>query len=376
MYLQSLDLQNFTNYTNLKYYVTHKLNILVGKNAQGKSNLLEAIYYLSSAHSGRYPNDLELIKWGSDFFQIKAEVGTKNSVFQLRYSLKNKKKELEVNGTKSNKVTDIIGLFNVVLFSPDDLFIVKGTPALRRRYLDNEIIQVSPSYYHYLLQYRKILLQRNNLLKNIKLGKSDTGSLDVWESQLAKSGAWLISKRLEMLQKIKPLARLAHRRLTSGQEELEIIYKSTICQNIEQIGSHNLEKIFLENLQKFQKEDTIKGYTTIGPQRDDFELKINGLNANVFGSQGQQRTVALSLKIAELEFMFAESGEYPVLLLDDVLSELDKNRREQLLSMVSKKIQTFITCTDLEFLNQETLAKAAIAEISGGKLQKLPALES
>ncbi|WP_227763579.1 DNA replication/repair protein RecF [Zhaonella formicivorans] len=374
MQLKSLFLKNFTNYTSLTYQAGELLNLLIGDNAQGKSNLLDAIYYLSGGSSNRYPSDQDLVQWGTDYFQIQGETVNKNSMYQLKFSWLTGKKQVEVNGAKVQKIADIIGLFNVVFFSPDDLFLVKGNPSLRRKYLDNEISQVSPKYYYNLQQYRKILLQRNNLLKAIKLKKAEPEDLTIWDQQLAKTGAWLIMKRLEMLRKLKPLARLAHRKMTGGLEELEISYSTSLLQSafIEK-NPEDFAVYYLSRLGQALEEDIFKGYTTLGPHRDDFDLKINGINARVYGSQGQQRTAALSLKLAELEFMFAETGEYPVLLLDDVLSELDKNRREQLLATVSDKVQTFITCTETNYLSQALLNKADIYQVVKGNLKKIKA---
>lgn len=372
MQLISLSLQNFTNYQTLKLDCSEFLNLLIGDNAQGKSNLLDAIYYLSCGSSNRYASDFDLVKWGNAFFHIKAEFKNKFDSYQIKISFKQDgKKAIAVNGNKITKVTDLISLFNVVFFSPDDLFIVKGNPALRRKYLDNEITQVSPAYYNYLQQYKRILHQRNSLLKEIKLKKQDSASLEVWDLQLAKAGSGVIKKRQEMLRKLKPLARLAHRRLTNGLEELEIIYKNTVLPDtIPETNLDVYEKAFLDRLLSSREEDLQKGFTGLGPHRDDFDIKINDTEAKTFGSQGQQRTASLSLKLAELEFMHAETGEYPVLLLDDVLSELDKNRREQLLTMVSEKIQTFITCTETDYIDSAIIAKANIYEVIKGSLTK------
>lgn len=371
MFLKWLKLNNFTNYTELNYEVDTFLNLIVGDNAQGKTNLLDAIYYLSSGSSYRYHHDQQLIKWNADFFTINAVTESKYNLNKFAFSYTNNKKVITVNESKLGKISDLLGIFTVVFFSPDDLYIVKGSPNLRRKYLDSELSQVSPKYYYYLQQYKKSLLQRNRLLKEIKLNKTGKKSLEIWNIQLAKYGAWLIVKRLEMLKKLKPLARLTHRKLADGLEELEIIYKHSLTVKDNQFTLQELEDSFLVQLELCLEDDVIRGFTTKGPHRDDFEVRVNGYNLKEYGSQGQQRTAALSLKISEVEFMYAETGEYPVLLLDDVLSELDKKRRDQLLRLVSDRIQTFITCTETSFLNREILEKASITQVTKGILNKI-----
>jgi len=371
MFLKWLKLNNFTNYTELNYEVDNFLNLIVGDNAQGKTNLLDAIYYLSNGSSYRYHQDQQLIKWNSDFFTIQALTENKYSQNKLVFSYTKNKKNINVNENKLNKVADLLGIFTVVFFSPDDLYLVKGNPNLRRKYLDTELSQVSPKYYYYLQQYKKSLLQRNRLLKEIKFKKIDQKNLEIWNIQLAHYGAWLIVKRLEMLKKIKPLARLTHRKLADGLEELEIIYRHSLPVKNSQFTLQDLEESFLSELSLCLEEDLLRGFTTKGPHRDDFEVRVNGYDLRNFGSQGQQRTAALSLKIAEVEFMYAETGEYPVLLLDDVLSELDKKRRDQLLRLVSERIQTFITCTETGFLNREIVEKASVTQVTNGVLKKL-----
>lgn len=372
MQLEALYLYNFTNYAFLEYDVSSFLNFFVGNNAQGKSNLLDSIYYLSFGRSSRYARDLDLVKWGNTSFQIAAKVKGKNGTFNLKITYQKGKKELFINENKAQKLGEYIGFLNVVFFSPDDLLLVKGSPALRRKYLDDEITQVSPQYYAYLQQYHKILAQRNNLLREIKNHKVSLDNLLIWDEQMVKIGAKILAKRLEMYRRLKPLARLAHRRLSSAQEELEINYLSSLSLGeLKEWKLKDLEEIFRQGLSQNLEEDLYRGYTTVGPHRDDFALKINGVDVKTYGSQGQQRTAALSLKLAELEFMYSERGEYPVLLLDDVLSELDRRRREQLLAAVTDKIQTFITCTETDFLDEEILKRAAVYRIKKGTVQRL-----
>jgi DNA replication and repair protein RecF len=371
MFLKHLKLNNFTNYNELVYETDTFLNLIVGDNAQGKTNLLDAIYYLSNGSSYRYQQDQQLIKWDADFFTVNAETKNKYNLNKFSISYAKNKKTIVVNESKLLKIADLLGIFTVVFFSPDDLYIVKGNPSLRRKYLDSELCQVSPKYYYYLQQYKKSLLQRNRLLKEIRQKGFKKNNLDIWNIQIAKYGAWLIIRRYEMLKKIRPLARLTHRKLADGAEELEIIYKSSLNVKEEQFNLEELENYFISQLELSLDEDILKGFTGKGPHRDDFEVRVNGYNLKEYGSQGQQRTAALSLKISEVEFMYGETGEYPVLLLDDVLSELDKKRRDQLLKLVSDRIQTFITCTDVNFLNKNILEKAAIHKVTKGFIKKL-----
>lgn len=353
----SLSLRNFRNYKWQKVDFDQGVNVIFGHNAQGKSNLLEAINYLSVFSSFRNAKDLEMVKWGESYFFIEGLVQKNNGEYHLSlgYNRENKK-ILKINGNQQKKISDVLGIFNSVVFSPEDLNIVKAGPSARRRYLDKEMIQLFPSYYYILLQYQKILTQRNNLLKEMRTKKNKREMLEIWNEQLVDYGAKIIKKRLDVLQKLSPLARLTHRKITNGEEELDINYESIVLneENIfKNCSLENIKNLFPRELEKYFQQEVYRGISLIGPHRDDLKLTINGIDVRKYGSQGQQRTTALSLKIAELELVKSEIGEYPVLLLDDVMSELDEKRRNHLLIFIGSKVQTFITTTDLDFKQKD-----------------------
>lgn len=367
MFFRSLLLRNFRNYGAFDIEWSPGTNIITGLNAQGKSNLLEAVSYLSIASSFRGSKDADIIRWGQDFFyaegRIEKQAGESN--LSVGYSREGRK-SAKVNGNQRKKLSDFIGILNTVVFSPEDLDIVKSSPSRRRKYLNGEMIQLFPSYLGMLFQYQKIVAQRNNLLKEPVSRKSKESLLGVWDEQLADTGSKIIKKRLEILKKLTPLARLMHRKITNGQEELEIVYegleKEEILRTAEIIF---IKKIFLEKILAVRSEELSRGVSLVGPHRDDLKLIINNKDVRKFGSQGQQRTTALSLKLAELELMKAETSEYPVLLLDDVMSELDEKRREQLLNIIGRKVQTFITVTDTDFNMDGIQLKI---QVSAGKI--------
>jgi DNA replication and repair protein RecF len=347
----SLILRNFRNYTSLQIDWSYGVNIICGLNAQGKSNLLEAVSYLSTGSSFRSGKDEELIRWGQQFFYIQGTVLKNNIEYNLSVGYTRAgRKVAKVNGNQRKKLSDFIGILNTVIFSPEDLDIVKSNPARRRKYLDGEMIQLFPSYLHLIWQYQKIIFQRNNLLKEINGRKNKESLLAIWDEQLVDIGSKIIKKRMEVLKKLSPLARLMHRKITGGAEDLEIVYVGLEKDDVLKSADLNcLKDLFFEKLEKVRKEEISRGVTIVGPHRDDFKLIINNNDVKKYGSQGQQRTTALSLKMAELELMKSETSEYPVLLLDDVMSELDESRREHLLQIIGNKVQTFITATDADY---------------------------
>ncbi|QRN85097.1 DNA replication/repair protein RecF [Clostridia bacterium] len=348
MRITRIFIQNFTNYQAQDCSPDTKINILQGENAQGKSNFLDAIHYLSRATSYRHSKDKELIRWNNEFFRLKALIEGKEGNKKIEINYLSGKKGIFIDDMRIDTIDNFLGSFLTVIFSPEDLTLIKGSPDNRRRFLDDELLQSSHRYAKELYRYKKILLQRNNLLKKMRNGEINEELLSVYDRQMAQNGIYVLESRKDMLEKLKPLARLSHRKLTDGKEELEIIYLSSFDPSNSNAGL--TEESYIQLLKNHWKEDTLRGYTGLGPHRDDFKILINGKDAKIYGSQGQQRTVALSLKMAEIEFLKAVHGEYPVLLLDDVLSELDNSRRNCLIELVSQNIQTFITCTDVEDL--------------------------
>ncbi len=348
MYLQRLFLNQFRNYSVLQQDFSSQVNIITGQNAQGKTNLIEAIYYLSMFKTYRPAQDSQLIKANTNAFAISGAVRSKAGDLKIEVVYRNKEtggKEIKINGLKIRKISEILGNLTVVLFAPEDLNIVKGAPAERRSLLDNDISQVNPSYFINLQRYNRILAQRNHLLKRLSGSEKITGELLVWNEQFILLSEEIIAKRLQVLEKLIPLTRLIQRKLTEGKENLDIRYLLNRQKEIKK--NDNIRSLLLEDLKKTQKEELKRGMTLWGPHRDDLLIVLNGNDLKYFGSQGQHRTAVLAIKLAELEYFKAESGEYPILLLDDVMSELDQKRREQLIQTIQEKaIQCFITTTE------------------------------
>lgn len=370
MYLESIKLINYRNYEDISQTFAPSFNILVGMNAQGKTNLIEAIYYLSTGRAYRPARDAQLVRWNSDFFVIAGKATNKNGSIDLEIRFRNSlvtSKEIRINGVKKNRVSELLGIFTSVLFAPEDINIIKGAPGERRRIIDNDIAQVSPAYYLNLQKYARILNQRNSLLKKITTAKKGTREeLEVWNEQYIAASEEIIKKRLQGLEKLGPLTRLMQRKLTGGKENLEIKY--LLDKRIEVKDKENLSLLLKTLLDKYREEEIIRGQSLWGPHRDDFSILLNGSNLKFYGSQGQHRTAVLALKLAELEFFKAETGEYPVLLLDDVLSELDENRREYLVDTIKNKdIQCFISTTE-EFPEKLKITGEKRIIINGGQL--------
>lgn len=344
MYIEKIRLINYRNINDVFLELNPNLNILIGYNGQGKTNLVESIYLLGTGSSHRTSIDKELINWEKNRALVQILLNKKNQTLKLSLKMEGSSKQVKINNTPLDKFSELIGNLNVVLFSPEDLYLVKGGPANRRKFINVEVSQVS-SYYHYTLnKYRHVLKQRNNYLKGIKERKNNGELLDIWNQKLIELGSKIIDKRLEVVEKLQILARLSHRKITNGSESLSLSYESSLSKNPDK---NETPLIFRNDLANNKDREIQRGYTLIGPHRDDLALKINKIDVRKYGSQGQQRTAALALKLAELEFMKSETGEYPVLLLDDVFSELDKIRRDTLLNLIADKIQTFITTTDI-----------------------------
>ena len=352
MHVTRLFLKNYRNIDEVDLNLNPSLNIFVGANAQGKTNILESIYLLGTGSSQRTNRDANLIQWDKDYFFIKANIKKRNRDINISFGYNKSKKEIKINGNPLQKISDLMGFVNVVIFSPEDLNLVKGSPRFRRKFLNLEISQVNPYYYHNQQKYNQVVKQRNMLLKDIRDKKKSADLLFVWDQQLTDLGSRLIKKRLEVIDKLDLLAGLVHRRITDGLENLELFYDSSFGDIDNEMSRDEIREIFNTHLEKERDHEIRRGVSLYGPHRDDMTLKVNGIDVREFGSQGQQRTTALSLKIAELEFMKSEMGEYPILLLDDVFSELDTRRKKHLLEVIRDKIQTFITSTDLDILDE------------------------
>lgn len=367
MIVEELKLINYRNYQELQLGFHPKLNILIGENAQGKTNVLESLYLCAIGKSFRSNKDSEMIQILKKNAYIKTKVKKITDKIQIEILLDRKSsKKMKVNKLSLNKHGDLLGNLNVVLFSPEDLKIVKEGPSERRRFIDNEISQIIPRYYYTLNQYNRVLQQRNKILKD---SRGKTIDLEVWNEQLVNYGSPLIIYRRNFVKRIAILAKLMHRRITEGLENLEIQYDSSIKTN-DNDKVEDIKKKFLDKLKESKEIEERRRLTIVGPHRDDLIFKINELDVRDYGSQGQQRTAVLSLKLAELELMKGEVGEYPILLLDDVMSELDIKRQNYLIQNL-KNVQTFITTTMIKSLNLKENHQYSIFNVSGGRIQTI-----
>lgn len=370
MQLKSLELHGYRNYDSLKLATEAGVNIFIGPNAQGKTNLLEAIHVLSLTKSHRTSKDKELIGWNQSSAVIRAEMEKRHGDVRLELQLSAQGKKAKINGLEQRKLSGFVGTLNVVLFAPEDLDIVKGAPGVRRRFMDMEIGQVHPGYLYDMQQYQKVLQQRNNYLKANDSRSASAAMLDVWNEQLATYGVKMMQKRKNFIVNLQRWAEKIHAGITGGTEQLTVHYKPSFG---DPDGSDNqvdpsLFQQFMLKLTQGKEQEFRRGTTLAGPHRDDLAFAINGKDVQAFGSQGQQRTAALSLKLAELELMHEELGEYPILLLDDVLSELDQTRQTQLIETFQSRVQTFITTTGLESVNMSRLKGASLFHVRDGQL--------
>ena len=363
MRINKIILRNFRNIINQQICFSENVNILTGLNAQGKTNLLESVCVAAFGRSHRTSVDEEMINFDSDSAAVE--------VFFFFYDVENnilinlnryEKKQFKLN-EHTVKARELMGNINLVMFSPDDLLLIKGPPSLRRKFIDLEISQTSKFYYKDLLQYNRIVQRRNTLLKRIYERNINKSQLETWDEQLSVKAASLVKKRKEALRKLAMLASLMNRRLTDSKENLATQYYQPYFIKGEDDFENTLNpEWYLKKLKETIDIDLSRKMTTIGPHRDDIIFLNNGINLRNYGSQGQQRTGVLAFKLAELEYIKSEVGEYPVLLLDDVMSELDEQRREQLINFVRDKIQTFITTTDINIFKNPKFTKFYIVK--------------
>lgn len=360
MKVERLKLINFRNYLSESINFKDGLNVIVGENAQGKTNLLEGIYYFCIAKSPRVNKDKELINFNKDNAKIEVNIARDFGKQKIEiFFSKTQKKTIKINETTINRVGDLFGNLSVVYFSPDELKLVKESPENRRKFLDVEISQINKNYFYSLLKYEKIIDHRNKLLKTAKTLDEIKDSLSIFTSQAISVASEIIIKRLNFIEKIKDILQKTHSDLTSGKETIRLVYNGIQGKTKEEI-TKKLEEEFEKNLTK----DFELKYTTVGPHRDDFKVYVNEIDVRNFGSQGQQRTATLSLKLSELEIFKDEIGEYPILLLDDVLSELDESRKLRLLDYC-KKTQVFLTCTNF---NEKVDYEYNIVNIKNGRI--------
>ena len=341
MQIKNLSLQNFRNYENETFAFDGGLNILFGKNAQGKTNCAEAVFYLCTGTSLRIRHDRQLIRIGAPCAKIAADAETRYGKVRIEADIYEDRREIRINGARISRSADLMGHINSVFFSPGELRLIQDGPDERRRFMNMSISQTSPAYYTALLRYNKILDQRNALLKNRDVDLI-LDTLPVWDEQLCRYASIIVKKRTEFLEKLAPYAKELHAFLTDGAEELVISPDKKYGG-----GEGEIAAEMLKRLGRNYEKDIRLGFTTVGPHRDDIDFFISGKDAKAYASQGQTRTAALAVKLSEVEIFRELSGEYPVLILDDVMSELDLPRRKKLLKRISA-VQTILTCTHAE----------------------------
>ncbi len=333
MYIEKIKLENFRNYKYENIELNKLINIIFGDNAQGKTNILEAIYFTSLGKSFRTNKEKEIVKENESQAKIEINFIKNNRKEKINAEISDKK-NFYINDIPVKKLSELVGKINIVLFSPEDIEILRNEPIKRRKFLNIMISQLRPKYIFLLSEYNKVLEQRNNYLKKIKYENKSQEYLTIWDEQLEKIGIKIYEYRKEFIEKINNKIKKIHLNTTENKENIEIKYKTNID-----------KKNYMENLLKNKSVDIQKGYTSIGIHRDDFEIYINKKNVAIFGSQGQQRTSIISLKLAEAEVIYDEIEEYPIVLLDDFMSELDKKRINGFIQNI-KNNQVLITTTD------------------------------
>lgn len=383
MHIVHLSLTNFRNYERLELDLPPHLTVLQGDNAQGKTNLLEAIYLLATSKSHRATTERELLNWsvpkeGLEVARLLAQVQKGSGTIQVEIALMGTypgvgtvlssteslearlvQKRIKINGI-NRRAIDLIGQVNVVLFSAQDIDLIAGAPSLRRRYLDLTNSQVNSRYLRTLQQYSKVITQRNHLLRLIGEHRAQWDQLDFWDKELVEHGSYIIDARQLMVAELEELAQPIHHQLTTGRERLRVTY-------LPSVGATE----FHDRLQQVRQREVAQGMSLVGPHRDNLSFLVNDVDMNIYGSRGQQRTIALSLKLAEARFMRFKTGNAPILLLDDVLSELDLTRRYHLLDFVTSYQQVIITTTDLDCFTPAFLAQASLFQISEGRVTPL-----
>lgn len=349
MHIKKVNLINYRNYKHCEVELSPFLNVFKGANAQGKTNFLESIYLTSIGRSPKSKNDRDLIKWEEKNSKITIDLNKQFFEEKIEIFLREEgKKSIKINGVSIRKIGELIGEMPIVYFAPDEISLIKDGPSDRRRFMDIDISQLNREYFYLLCRYEKLLQERNKLLKQTKVFENLHDTIDLWDTQLCEVASKIIFYRLEFIEKIKSPAREVHLKITDDKEKLSIKYQGINLKTVQEI-KQKLAESYKKNL----KKDFEFGFTTIGPHRDDFEITINGIDVRNFGSQGQQRLATLSLKVAELELFEKTLKEKPIILLDDVLSELDAKRCKKFLEQI-KGYQTILTATKFSRKIEET----------------------
>lgn len=375
MLIKSLSLKNYRNYKDQSLDFHSKKILFIGKNAQGKTNLLESVHYLSCLSSPRAKTDSELILWGEEAAMLTAVVEKAGFDAELTVKINPpKRKELKVNQVKKSKSSEFCSNLSVVSFSVNDLLLLRGVPEDRRNWLDMAISQIYPAYLDRISQYNKIRTQKNNYLKDIKGNiNANTELLEVWNTQLCIAGSNIIYLRIKFLRELQKIAVEKHFQIAT-EEYFSMVYNSTVLEDVtlEKEPDISIEKIaetFEKKLEERKLEEIIRAQSLVGPHRDDVSFFINNIEAKKFASQGQQRTIVLSLKLAELELIKEKIGDNPVLLLDDVLAELDNNRQNYLLNAIGTETQTIITSVDTVLFGEKYLKDVEVFNVENGKVR-------
>lgn len=378
MYVKQLALTHLRNYTRLELSLPARIHVLRGDNAQGKTNLLEALFYLATTRSPLASSERQLIQWSAadeviPYARAEATFVRGGQEHSLEITLvlepqENGARELALRrkirlDRAPRRAMDVVGQLNVVLFLPQDVALVDGAPGERRRWLDITLCQIDPAYCRALSRYGRILTQRNALLHALQERRAAVGELDYWDAQLCECGGTVLARRAWAVEQLNPLADGVQRTLTGDAEHLSLTYQSGVALQGDEAA---IRAAFARALRAARREETARGVTVVGPHRDDLRFALNGVDATVYGSRGQQRTVALALKLAEVDLMAQQTGEMPVLLLDDVASELDAQRCAWLLERISSAQQVLLTTTDLHVLTPAFLERALLWQVAAG----------
>jgi DNA replication and repair protein RecF len=400
MHLAHLSITNFRNYVRSELDFPSPVTIVQGANAQGKTNLLEAVFYLATGQSPRARSDRELINWLANeelppFARLEGRIAGSDVVREVSIALVNAsdrlQKEIRINGVK-RRTLDLVGQMKVVLFMPEDIDLIAGSPKARRGYLDTALAQMDRQYARSLVEYNRVLVQRNSLLRQLRDRPSGTHQLEFWDQRLIEEGGQLTASRLSTVAQLDELVQEIHALLTGGEERLRLIYRCSLPLHgpegllqyrqlplsgaetdgagIDEAipGSADVSSVFRDQLEKRQREEIDRGMTLLGPHRDDLRFLVGGVDMCTYGSRGQQRTIAISLKLAEMELVRFRTQEEPILLLDDVMSELDEDRRGYLLDSVHGDQQVIITTTDLDPFAAAFLDEAAVWRVQDGRI--------
>ena len=370
MKLTNLQLQNFRNYESVQIEFTDGVHVFIGENAQGKTNLMESIYALAMTKSHRTTNDKELIGWNKEFATIKGTVEKTTTKTNLELQFSKKGKIAKVNYLEQKRLSSYLGNLNVILFAPENLTLVKGSPQNRRKFVDMELGQMSSLYLYDLVEYNRVLKQRNTYLKQLAIKKKQPDEyLDVLSEMLSELASKIVFHRLDFMKQLEALAIPIHDQLSLGREKFSVSYQATIPLE-DGLTASQMKEIYMNQFKKNQTREADQATTLIGPHRDDLIFYLNEVPVQTYGSQGQQRSTVLSLKLAEIELMKLSTGEYPLLLLDDVLSELDDDRQTHLIKAIENKVQTFITTTSLDGIKQQFINEPVVIPIEKGTILK------